>query len=115
MSESLQMEKITRVTVYTAMCEHAAECWEVLELVRENEIPHSHFNWHNPEEVPGVIEPFKTMNFFDGEDWYMREDVRLPIVEWETLYDDVTLRHNIAIGVDELKDSQLWKNLDKVV
>ena len=115
MSESLKIEKISHVQVLTAMSEFAGECWEVIQLLRENEVPHNVFNWHTQEDVPTIIDPIKDWNLFDGEDWYQREVTKLPVIQWSVLYDDVTLRENLAVGVDELKESQLWKNLDKVV
>ena len=114
MSE-LNIERISHVQVYTAMCEHAQECWDVLSLVKEKGIEHTHLNWHTPDEIPNVIEPMSDWDWFDGEDYYTKEITRMPFVTWSVLYDDVTIRQNVAVGLEELQQSQLWKNLNKVV
>lgn len=115
MSESLKIEKISHVQVLTAMCQHASECWEVIQLLKDNNVPHLVCNWHRPEDIPTIVDPIKDWNLFDGENWYQREVTCLPVIQWKVLYNDVTIRDNIAVGVDELVNSQLWENLDKVV
>jgi hypothetical protein len=116
MSEQLKLEKISHVHVFTAMCENAQECWDVLKAVKDTGINHQHLNWHNDDVLSDVIDPLKEYSFFDGENWFQRDDIEtVPFVQWDCLYDDVTIRQNIAVGIDELLESQLWKNLDKVV
>lgn len=116
MSEQLKLEKISHVHVYTAMCENAQACWDLLQLVREAGINHQHLNWHDETGIPELVESIKTFTFFNGEDWFERNDIEtVPFVQWDSLYEDVTIRQNIAVGIDELLESQLWKNLDKVV
>lgn len=116
MNDQVQLEKISHVEVYTAMCENAQECWDMLKLVRDAGIPHSHLNWHNETTIPQIVQSTKDQSFFNGEEWFSCENLEsVPFVKWSVLYDDVTIRQNIATSIAELTNSQLWENLNKVV
>lgn len=111
----MDIVKIKRVNLYTAICENAQECWEALQKMREANIQFVHLHYRDDQEIPNVVKPLSTWNYFDGEEYFNRELDRFPIVHWETYYDDGEgPRVNIAVGVDEIVNSQLWKNLGRV-
>ena len=114
MSE-LKLIKIKNVTLYTAICEHAQDCWYCLSALRKTKIPFNQLNYNDDQLLEGVYTPLSTWNYFDSEEYFQKEIDRLAIVHWESFYDDEEgPKVNIAVGLNELKESQLFANLDKV-
>ena len=107
--------KIKKITVYTAMTADAAECWDAIKLLNDNNVPYNHLNWANDSTIPGLYEALGTWNYFDGETMSHKTFTKLPIVHWECVYDDDAVATNAAHGFEELQNSQLMANLDKIV
>lgn len=110
--------KIKKIHVYTAMTEDAAECWDVLKLLKDNNLPFTHLNWHDDTELHNVYAPLNTWNYSndgEGSETFSKEFTRMPIIHWECVYDDDFVGVNAAQGLVELQNSQLMANLDKVV
>lgn len=108
--------KIKKVTLYTALTEDAAECYEVLALLKSNNIPVNHLHWRDGEELSKVFDPLATWSFSsDGETTFQKTFTKVPIVHWESMYDNDNFLVNVAVGLDELQNSQLISEVDKVV
>jgi hypothetical protein len=114
MSE-LKLIKIKNVTLYTAICEHAQDCWYCLSALKKTKIPFNQLHYDNDQLKDGLYKSLSTWKFFDGKEYFQNEFNRLAIVHWESFYDDEEgPKVNIAVGLNELKESQLFANLDKV-
>ena len=107
--------KLKKVTVYTAMTADAAECWDVVKLLKDNNVPIHHLNWADDSTLQGLYDALGTWNYFDGAELYHRTFDKLPIVHWEAAYDDETNATHVTVGLEELENSQLLNNLDKLV
>jgi hypothetical protein len=108
--------RIRDVTVYTALGVNAAECYEAVKLLKDNNVPINHLNWNNEDDAANTFAPLSTWNFTaNGADFSTREITRFPIVHWKIVMDDDTNGINVAVGLEELQNSQLIANLDKVV
>ena len=107
--------KLKKITVYTAMTEDAAECWDVLKLLKDNNVPFHHLNWNDDSTLAGLYSALGTWNYFNGTEFYHKEFTKLPIVHWEAVYDDDNVVTNVASGLTELQSSELMANLDKIV
>jgi hypothetical protein len=110
--------KIKKIHIYTAMTEDAAECWEALKLLQDNNLPITHLNWRDDTELHNVYESLSTWNYSDGtvESGVIKKEFnKMPIIHWECVYDDDFVGVNAAQGLTELQNSQLMANLDKVV
>jgi len=108
--------KIKKIALYTALTEDAAECYNAMKLLKDNNVPFSHLNWRDGDEIHNVFTPLNTWNFSDnGEDTHQKVFTKMPIVHWECVYDNDNVLVNAAQGYDELVNSQLMANLDKIV
>jgi hypothetical protein len=107
--------KIKKITVYTAMTADAAECWDVLKLLKDNNVPFHHLNWGDDSTLAGLFSALNTWNYFNGTEFYHKEFTKLPIVHWECVYDDDAVVTNAAEGLAELQASELMANLSKIV
>lgn len=107
--------KIKKITLYTALTEDAAECYNALKLLKDNNLPFTHLNWRDGEEIHNVFNPLGTWNFFDGTQQFQKTFTKMPIVHWECVYDNDDVMTNVAEGLTELQNSQLMSNLEKVV
>jgi hypothetical protein len=108
--------KLKKVVVYTAMTADAAECWDAVKLLNDNNIPFQHLNWTDSSQLQGVFDSLATWNYSpDGVELVHKTFTKLPIVHWEAVYDDDNVSTNAAMGLTELQNSQLLANLDKVV
>jgi hypothetical protein len=107
--------KIKKIHIYTAMTEDAGECWETLKLMKDNNLPINHLNWNDNSQLQQVYDALGTWNFYDGNEITHKEFNKLPIVHWEGVYDNDDVGVNAVQGLEELLNSQLMLNLDKVV
>ena len=107
--------KIKKITVYTAMTADAAECWNAVKLLNDNNVPFHHLSWNDGSNLPGLFSALETWNYFDGVEMTHKTFSKLPIVHWEGVYDDDTVATNASQGFEELQNSQLMANLDKIV
>ena len=107
--------KLKKVTAYTAMTADASECWNAIKLLKDNNIPVHHLNWSDDSSLEGLYQALGTWNYFDGTSLYHRTFDKLPIVHWESVYDDDTTATHVAVGLEDLQNSQLLSNLDKLV
>ena len=107
--------KIKKITVYTAMTADAAECWDAVKLLKDNNVPMNHLNWSDDSTLAGLYEALGTWNYYDGETLSHQTFTKLPIVHWEGVYDSDDVVTNAAEGLTELQNSQLMANLDKIV
>lgn len=108
--------KLKKVVIYTAMSADAAECWEAIKLLTDNNIPFQHLNWTDSSQLQGIYDSLGTWNYSnDGATLIHKTFTKLPIVHWEAVYDDDGVYSNACMGLTELQNSQLLTNLDKVV
>lgn len=108
--------RIRDVNVYTAMGPDAAECYGVLQLLQDNNVPFNHLNWSSVEDGSRTFEPLGTWHFTsDGVTFEQKTFTRFPIIHWKIIMDDDTNGVNVVVGLTELQNSQLIANLDKVV
>ena len=108
--------RIREVVAYTALGPDAAECYEVIKLLKDNNVPFNHLNWNAAEDGANVFEPLGTWNLSsDGVNTENKTFTRFPIVHWKIVMDDDSSGVNVAVGLTELQNSQLIANLDKVV
>jgi len=108
--------RIREVVVYTALGPNAAECYDVVKLLKDNNVPINHLNWNNEDNANSTFDPLSTWNFTsDGIVFEQKTFTRFPIIHWRNVFDDDTSGINVAVGLTELQNSQLIANLDKVV
>ena len=108
--------RIRDVNVYTALGPDAAECYDVVKLLKDNNVPFNHLNWSSTDDASNVFDPLNTWNFTsDGVTFEQKTFTRFPIIHWRIIMDDDTNGVNVAVGLTELQNSQLIANLDKVV
>jgi len=111
------LRKLKKVTAYTAMTADAAECWEVLQFLKDNNIPYQLLNWHDDTALQGLYDSLGTWNWYNGVEVTHKTFTKLPIVHWEGVWegDDDIIATDCAVGLEELKNSVLLANLDKLV
>lgn len=106
----LRLIKIKNVKLYTAICEDAQDCWDCKKALQDKGIPFGHLNY-DESQLSDVMKALSTWHYFDGKEIFQKTFDRLAIVHWESFYsDDEGPKLNVAVGIDELKDSQLFKN-----
>jgi len=107
--------KIKKITVYTAMTADAAECWNAVKLLKDNNVPFHHLCWNDDTNLEGLFGALNTWNYFDGTEMTHKTFTKLPIIHWEGVYDTDDVATNAAQGFAELQNSQLMANLNKIV
>jgi len=110
--------RIRDVHVYTCFGEKVAECWDVIKLLKDNNIPFTQLNWNNDEDfaAANVFAPLNTWNYTaDGETYENKTFTAVPVVHWKNVFENDVSGINAAQGLTELQNSQLIANLDKVV
>lgn len=108
--------RIREVTIYATLDEHAAEAHQVKELLKTHNVPVINLFWGEPEEAARNFEPLSSWSWtVDGETHTQRTFDRFPIVTWKNVFDNDVIGLNNAVGLEELQNSQLIANLDKVV
>lgn len=108
--------KLKKVVAYSAMTQDAAECWDVIKLLKDNNIPFQHLSWNDDSQLQGLYDALGTWQFSpDGVTLSQKTFTKLPIVHWEAVYDDDGVYTNVALGFTEFQNSQLIANLDKIV
>ena len=108
--------RIRDIHVYTALNEDAAECFNVVKLLQDNNVPFNHLNWKDGSDADNVFAPLNTWNFTsDGVTFEQKTFTKFPIIHWRIIMDDDTNGVNVAVGLTELQNSQLIANLDKIV
>lgn len=113
----MQLTKIKRVYLYTAICPRAGECWDILEALRGANVEYVHMHYSDDVEMQASVDALKTWTFHNGTEEIAGDTiVDFPLVIWDAYYDDDEgPRPNVVKSLAELQNSQLMNNLDKVV
>lgn len=108
--------RIRDVYLYTAMNETAADCVAAMNLLKTNDVPFTHIFYGDAEAAAAALEPLKTWNWTaDGVGYSTRDNLVYPVVHWRVIFDDDTNGVNCSVGLEDLQNSQLLANLDKLV
>lgn len=110
--------RIRDVHVYTCFGEKVAECWDVMKLLKDNNIPFTQLNWNSDEDFvnANVLAPLNTWSYTeDGVNFDTKTLTAVPVVHWKNVFDDDVTGVNVVQGLAELQNSQLILNQDKVV
>jgi len=107
--------KITNVDLYTGMVseQEAVEEVRCRQLLKQNNIPFNHLHYGDESVHEQNFKALSTWTF--GSDFQNYDFKKFPIVMWKEYYDDYERFHQVVTSFEDLKNSSLLKNIDKVV
>lgn len=103
------LAKIKDICVYSAMTEHALECYEVKQLLIKNGVVFKDLYFGDINQHQETFNALST--------WYWKGNVKLtfkrfPIIHWENCYDDYSHDMEAANCLEDFLNSTLMKNID---
>lgn len=104
--------KIKNICIYTAFYKNVGECFNAIKLLKENNIPYDLTHLNDDSRLYELFETFEKL--------YQRPINtinKLPVVTWISFYENSLSTEvvNIAVGLEEIQNSELMNNLDKLV
>lgn len=106
-----KLVKITNVHLYVGLTDGAAECVEVLKLLRNSGIKYTLLNYSDQDQQHKAnFEALSTWNFGSRETSYKKTFTDYPILVWQECYDDWSTVQHGAQGIKEISKSSLFIN-----
>lgn len=109
--------KITEVNLYAAMIseEGAVACIRTKKFLEANNIQYAHYVYSDEAQIPPLFEALGTWTFGPEFRQVSFSSSSFPFVTWKEFHDDYERFVEIAVGLNELAQSTLIKNKDRVV
>lgn len=104
--------KIKDVVLYTAITEHAGECYACKKLLRDSNIAFKELCYADESTHQENFDALGTWAF--GSDYRSVKFTKFPIIHWTEFYDDWNRYVEVVDGLEQLKQSNLLKNAAKV-
>lgn len=101
--------KIKDVCVYSAMNEHALECYEIKKRLTQEGVSFKDLYYGDDTQHETIFKALSTWNWKDN---VHVEFSRFPIVHWQNIYDDYTQDLEVVNSLEDFLNSPLMKNSD---
>lgn len=94
---------ITNIYLYTGLSSTGADSAEALAWMRDNDIPHTHLHYGDPEQHQELLSALSTWAFGGAT----IELTEFPFVIYEERHDDYNTVHQCLYGLEAIKNSNL--------
>jgi len=102
-----ELTKIKSIYLYAAFTEDVADCYSVLKMLRDRNIPFTFLNFgdqeHHYKDTLRAISDWPL-----GADGHKKKCDKFPVLVWDECFSDWTTYRRIAHGIDEIKTCDVF-------
>jgi hypothetical protein len=101
--------KIKEVYLYIGLTDSIADSYAAKKLLDEKGIKYGLLSYNDPSQHKSVFDSLNTWTWGDIKLNAQREFKDFPILHWKAFYDDYEQQVHNAVGLEEIKKSDLLK------